>query len=221
MTHLRLYLDTADTAAWQTWLPTGLFYGVTTNPLLLERAQLKCQVEEIQSLAKQALVLGCQEVHLQTWGSTVDEMVKIGQQLAALDHRIVVKVPITQIGTTAARHLIAQEVPITLTAVYAPHQVLIGAALGADYVAPYLGRLNDLGRNGRDELAMMQRMLKGVNSATRILCASIRDIEDISVLATHGLDTFTFSPRIAEAFFAVKATLEADHAFAQAAQKLS
>jgi transaldolase len=218
MTHLRLYLDSADTAAWQTWLPTGLFYGITTNPLLLDRERLHCQVEVLAQLAKQAFTLGCQEIQLQTWGSTVEQMVNIGQQLAALDSRVVVKVPITQLGTTAAKQLIAQEVPTTLTAVYAPHQVLIGAALGADYVAPYLGRLNDLGRNGREEVAMMQRMLKGVNSSTRILCASIRDIEDLTVLSAQGLDTFTFAPNIADDFFAVEATIEADRVFAQSAQ---
>src|SRR5919199_5828369 len=111
---IRLFLDTADTTEWQNWLPTGLFYGVTTNPLLLERAQVTCSVEQLKDLAKQAFNLGAKEVQLQTWGTSVDALEKTGQLLAAIDDRIVVKVPITQVGTQAASQLIAQGIRITL-----------------------------------------------------------------------------------------------------------
>lgn len=226
---IRLFLDTADTTQWQNWLPTGLFYGVTTNPLLLEKAQVTCSVEQLKELAKQAFNLGAKEVQLQTWGTSIDALVKTGELLAAISDcsesigkadRIVVKVPTTKIGTEAASGLIAQGIRITLTGVYAVHQVLIAAALGADYAAPYLGRINDLGRNGRDDLVAMQREIAGVGSATRILVASIRSVDDIAFLATQGLDTFTFSPAIAEAFFDVSATNQAATDFEQAARRM-
>ncbi len=217
---IRLFLDTADTTQWQNWLPTGLFYGVTTNPLLLERAQVTCSVEQLKDLARQAFNLGAKEVQLQTWGTSVDVLVNTGERLAAIDNRVVVKVPITKVGTEAASRLIAQGIRITLTGVYAVHQVLIAAALGADYAAPYLGRINDLGRNGRDDLVAMQREIAGVSSATRILVASIRSVDDIAFLATQGLDTFTFSPAIAAAFFDVTATTQAATDFEQAARRM-
>ena len=140
--------------------------------------------------------------------------------LAAIDDGIVVKVPITQLGTQAAAQLIAQGIQITLTGVYAAHQVLIAAAVGADYAAPYLGRINDLGRNGREDLVTMQQAITGVKSNTRILVASIRSVEDILCLATQGLDTFTFSPAIAAAFFEVSATNQAAAEFEQAACRM-
>lgn len=217
---IRLFLDTADTTQWQNWLPTSLFYGVTTNPLLLEKAQIACTVEQLKDLAKHAFNLGVKEVQLQTWGTSVDALVKTGKLLAAIDDRIVVKVPITQVGTQAASVLIAQGIRITLTAVYAVHQVLIAASLGADYAAPYLGRINDLGRNGRDDLVAMQNAIAGVGSATRILVASIRSVDDIAFLATQGLDTFTFSPAIAQAFFDVTATHQAAIDFERAARHM-
>ena len=65
---LRLFLDSADTSAWDRWLPTGLFYGVTTNPVLLERASEKCTVENLAAMTSRALDLGAREIHLQTWG---------------------------------------------------------------------------------------------------------------------------------------------------------
>lgn len=216
-TKLRLYLDTADTEQWDAWLGSGIFYGVTTNPLLLERAQLPCTLAQLEQLATQAFDLGMQEVQLQTWGGTVEAWVEHGQQLAALDPRIVVKVPITQAGTAAATQLIKTGVRVTLTGVYEVHQVLIGAALGAEYVAPYLGRITDFGRNGRETIATMQQALEGVGSSTRILTASIREIGDIASLATQGLDTFTFSAKIAAQFFDVAATQRATADFERAA----
>ena len=211
---LRLYLDTADTAAWETWLPVGIFYGVTSNPLLLERAQVPCTLDSLTQLAAKAFDLGAQEVQLQTWGDTKRALIATGHALANIDQRVVVKVPITQLGTESAAALITDNIRVTMTAVYDVPQILIAAALGADYAAPYLGRINDTGRNGRDTLATMQQAL----SSTRILTASIRVVDDIAYLATQGLNTFTFSPSIAEAFFSSEQTAAATTAFEKAVE---
>ena len=72
---LRLMLDCADDHQWEAWLPLGMFYGVTTNPLLLESAKVPCQVEALRVLAKRALDYGVQEIQLQTWGGSVDQYV--------------------------------------------------------------------------------------------------------------------------------------------------
>jgi transaldolase len=219
-TQLRLFLDTADPVQWQTWLPTGLFYGVTTNPLLLERAQMPCTVDQLKELAQQAFELGVNEIHLQTWGTSVEELVNTGMILAAIEPRVVVKVPITSMGTEAAARLMEKDIRVTLTCVYATSQILIAAALGADYAAPYLGRISDLGSDGRDELVAMRWAIAGVESQTRILVASIRSVDDIAYLATQGLNTFTFSPKIAAEFFSVAATNQATIDFEDAARRM-
>lgn len=218
---LRLYLDTADTTAWETWLPVGIFYGVTSNPLLLEQAQVPCTVESLTQLATQAFKLGANEVQLQTWGETKQELINTAQILAKIDQRVVIKVPITQLGTEVAAILLRAGLHVTMTAVYDVPQILIAAALGADYAAPYLGRINDAGRNGREDLATMQQVLDGVQSSTRILAASIRQVEDIAYLAAQGLNTFTFSPKIAEEFFRSEQTAAATEAFERAAAAMS
>ncbi|MEM6253701.1 MAG: transaldolase family protein [Cyanobacteria bacterium P01_D01_bin.156] len=216
---LRLYLDTADIKAWKSWLPVGIFYGVTSNPLLLEKAQVPCDLESLTKLATTAFDFGAQEVHLQTWGSTKEDLITTGQSLAAIDPRIVVKVPITRLGTEAATTLIKNSVRVTLTAVYEVPQILIAAAIGADYAAPYLGRINDVTGNGLEIVAMMQQALNGVQSSTRILTASIRNSTDISSLAAKGMNTFTFAPHIAEALFASEQTAKATTAFELAAAR--
>ncbi len=217
---LRLYLDTAEVCLWNEWMPTGVFYGVTSNPLLLQRASIPCSVELLGELAAQAFALGAQEVQMQTWGHTVRDLVERGKAIATIDDRMVVKVPITKMGTEAAAQLIADGIRVTLTAAYTHHQALIAAAIGADYVAPYLGRMTDLGQNGRDQLVAMQRSLDALNSKTRILTASIRQIDDVAYLSAQGLNTFTISGAIAHALFDVPATQQATQDFEDAAQPM-
>ncbi len=218
---LRLMLDSADVRQWEEWLPLGLFYGVTTNPLLLERAQVPCEVESLATLAKKAFGYGVQEIQIQAWGGTINGYVQIGHRLAEIDPRVVVKIPVTQAGTAAAVELIRSGVRVTLTGVYAVPQVLIAAAIGAEYAAPYLGRIHDSGRNGCEDLGAMQRSLDGTHSNTRLLVASIRRAEDMATLAAQGLNTFTFSTAIAHQLFDVPETLSATEAFEAAAQRQS
>ncbi|MGR3273503.1 transaldolase family protein [Acaryochloris marina NIES-2412] len=213
-----LFLDTADIKAWDFWLSKGLFYGVTTNPTLLERAHIPCTLDQLKKLAIEAFQRGAQEIHLQTWGTEVEDLVRRGCAIAAIDSRVVVKVPITLAGTEAAAQLIQQGIRVTLTGVYAVHQALIAAALKADYAAPYLGRMTDLGQDGRQDIISMQRGLNGVNSSTKLLVASIRSVDDITDLTQETLDTFTVSPAIAEQLFQVDATIDAALAFEKAAQ---
>ncbi|MEM9448356.1 MAG: transaldolase family protein [Cyanobacteria bacterium P01_E01_bin.6] len=110
---LRLFLDTADVDQWKAWMPTGMFYGITSNPLLLERASVPCSIQGLTHLAHQAFALGAEEMQMQTWGNTVDDLVNTGRAIADIDQRVVVKVPITKTGTEAASQLITNGVRVT------------------------------------------------------------------------------------------------------------
>lgn len=195
----RLFLDSADTSTWPAVLSTGAFHGVTTNPLLLERAGLECTLPLLSRLAKRARAEGAREIHLQTWGPDADTLAGRGSDLAAMADgiEVAVKVPATRAGFQAARRLVAQEARVTVTAVYGPGQVLAAAALGAHYAAPYLGRLNDAGQDGDAVLFTMGRILAGKDTGLRLLAASLRRAEDVVRLAAAGLETFTVGPEVA------------------------
>lgn len=204
---LRLFLDSADPQAWSQWLPSGLFYGITTNPTLLKQAAQPCRLDHLRQLSHQALELGCRELHLQAWGGDAGNYLACGRQLASLaTGSIVVKLPVTRAGAMAARALIAEGVPVTFTACYDVPQVLVAAALGASYIAAYLGRIGDQGRDGQAELVGMQRSLDGVGSSVRLLVASLRKPGDLGRLAIEGLSSFTISPAIAAGLFGCEAT---------------
>ncbi|RKZ18925.1 transaldolase [bacterium] len=216
----RLFLDSAEPAVWRKLLPTGIFHGVTTNPLLLRKAHLSCNRATLTDLAGQARDAGAREIHLQAWGEEADQLVERGLALAAATAEIdiAVKIPATPTGLAAAKRLVDDGCRVTLTAVYSPGQVLAAAALGVAYAAPYLGRLNDAGLDGHAVLRTMGSMLAGRDTSVRLLAASLRRVKDIIDLAAAGLDTFTFSPEVALALLQEPLTEQAAAAFELAAK---
>ena len=222
---LQLYLDSAEPEDWRRFLPLGTFFGVTTNPLLLERAGQPCTLAQLEKLTRQAADLGAAEIHLQTWGKTTEEMVHNGGQLAlmaGLGVDVAVKVPATEQGLLVARRLAEAGCAITLTAVYNPAQVLLAAGFGAAYAAPYLGRMNDLAREaaepaGERAVLTMLDILQNTQSATRLLVASIRSAAEVVKLASWGLDTLTFSAQVAAELLADENTEQAAADFQKAA----
>jgi|TARA_B100000513_G_scaffold127648_1_gene56781 transaldolase len=216
----RLFLDTADRNEWRNLLSLGIFYGITTNPTLLEKATVPCTLPSIANLADEAFSFGIEEFMVQSWGDSAETLLENGLLLNELDpDRVVVKVPVTPAGTRAAVALIDEGVRVCLTASYAREQALIAGAIGAEYIAPYLGRMTDAGKDGVEECEAMQSIVDGVGAGTRILVASIRQPSDLSTLAAQGLDTFTFSPKIARSLFAESLTTKAAESFERAAAR--
>ncbi len=209
---LRLFLDSAERAAWERWLSTGLFFGVTTNPTILDAAGLRCTLPVIAGLVRDALAHGIEEIQVQSWGTECAALLRHGLEVAALSPRVVVKVPATLEGVRAVASLHRAGVRTTLTAVYATHQALIGAAAGCDYVAPYFGRIGDGGRDAAAALRSMQAILQGAGR-TRLLVASLRQPDELALLAASGIESFTFGARVAEAMFAVAETIAASSQF--------
>ena len=220
--NLCMFLDSASEEDWAKWLPSGIFTGVTTNPIILERDGRECNLAALTDLAKQALEYDAvQEFQVQTWGASSDEMWKNGIGLAKYDPDvIVVKVPATFEGIKAANALVADGIRVTLTASYASHQAVLAAAVGANYCAPYLGRMNDAGRDGFGTIVEMQKTVDKLDSDMRILVASVRNVGDIAKLAAQGCDTFTISAKIAEDMFADPLTTQAAIDFEAAAERI-
>jgi transaldolase len=216
---VRLFLDTADREAWARWLPTGLFHGVTTNPTILQRAGLRSTLPVLTEVVDALLRYPIAEVHAQCWGGETAALIETGRALAAIDRRVVVKVPVTFEGVRAVAALHACGIRTTLTAAYAAHQALTAAAAGSDYLAPYYGRIGDSGRDALAVLKAMQAILVASGKPTRLLVASVRSADDLATLAAAGMDTFTFGPAVAEALFADAQTAAAAAEFERAAAR--
>ncbi len=195
---LRLYLDSVEKEDWKIYLSTGIFFGVTTNPKLIQKAGIEFNIKRMAKLAQDAFGLGAKEIHIQVWGKETERMLEIGRELSAIDPRVMVKVPISRTGVLCARQLIAEGSNVTLTAVHSAQQALIAIALGARYAAPYLGRMVDGGLDGLSEVTTMSRIVNETNSSLRLLVASIRQVDDLVTLAERGLNDFTLRPALVD-----------------------
>jgi transaldolase len=215
---MKLYIDSADGSALESLLRTGVFHGVTTNPLILKQAGVS--VKELPLFAERVFALGAKELFLQSWGEERSKLETHGRMLARVSGKVVVKLPATRDGLEAAARLNTGGVRTCITAVYAPFQALLAASVGAAYVAPYLGRMNDAGRDGHGLIGQMSEALRGTGSGCEILAASVRTPEDIARLSQKGVRHITVSAAVAEMFFQEPLTLEASRAFDAAAKEL-
>ncbi|KAG1664837.1 hypothetical protein FOA52_007095 [Chlamydomonas sp. UWO 241] len=214
--------DSADIKTWDTWHNTGLFYGITTNPTILERDGVKCGVKALSVLALSAFERGALEVQLQAWGDNASKMTSNALSLAGIDpRRIVVKLPATADGLQTAALLRDAGIRVTITGMYMPHQVLLAEAVGAEYAAPYLGRMNDLSPGqGTAGVEQMQAVLRAHGAQCRLLVASLRDPSELAQLSAKGCDTFTISPAVTSKMFAVESTIQAAADFEDAARRM-
>jgi TalC/MipB family fructose-6-phosphate aldolase len=211
---MHLYLDTADRDAAEPLLATGLFAGLTTNPTILQRASRGvADIEDIHTWARAA---GAREIFFQAWGEDTATLVDRGLRLAELGPDVVVKLVVSKAGAAACAELAGRGIPTLLTAVYHPGQAMIAAAAGATYIAPYLGRLADAGRDAIGDVLAMHELLAATGSTTEVLLASIRDVASMVTLARSGVQHFTFAPAVAEAFFTEELTIAASQAFEEA-----
>lgn len=208
------YIDSADRSLVEPLLETGLLAGITTNPTLLQASGVRN--DSIAQLVKWAVEAGAGTVFVQAWGSDAAELERRGRELRDLDERVAVKLPVTAAGLAATARLEADGIPVLVTAVYSAMQVLPAIAVGASRVAPYLGRMNDAGRDGFAEIAAMQRIIAASGSSMRILVASLRSPVDAQRLAELGVPEFTLSPAVWQQFFADPLTEDAVEAFNQA-----
>lgn len=176
-------LDSADIKDWERVSPSGLFSAVTTNPLLIQRAGLKCSIDTYKQLHDQAMDLGFDHLQLQVFGEDWREM---ADQILTISEKTIVKIPATEAGFALAAS-INQPSRTTITGVYS---VRLGAAaerLGAAYAAPYYARLAESNRD-------VETIFAGLRSAchnTKILVASLRSIDQFEHLIASGHRCFT------------------------------
>lgn len=190
----RLYVDSADIDRVSTLLQAGVVHGVTTNPTILERGGRTAS--EIPELYTRWRGEGAREVFFQTWGGDTASFLRNAEGILALGEGVAVKVPATRDGFAAASALVRDGATVLVTAVYSVAQALACASIGAQYIAPYLGRMRDAGLDGDAVIARMQEVCAG--SGSNVLAASLRTADDIVGLRLAGVPYFTAAPDVIE-----------------------
>ena len=215
---LRLYLDTANSVDWEDFMPTGAFYGITTNPLLTKKLGLNYGEIAWEEMVSKAAELGAKEFHVQIYGdakralSFAEHVYGLGQ---TSNIECVIKIPLTFEGISLAPKIKEFGAKILMTACYEPKQMITACALKADYIAPYFGRMLDAGLDAMGNMQIIEKIARK-NKCTPVV-ASLRNAKQILEIAEMGHDCFTISPEVARDLFDSQLTEEASFAFETAA----
>ena len=215
---MRLYLDTANSVDWEDFMPTGAFYGITTNPLLTKKLGLNYGEIAWEEMVSKAAELGAKEFHVQIYGdakralSFAEHVYGLGQ---TSNIECVIKIPLTFEGISLAPKIKEFGAKILMTACYEPKQMITACALKADYVAPYFGRMMDAGLDAMANMQIIEKIARK-NKCTPVV-ASLRNAKQMLEIAEMGHDCFTISPDVARDLFDSQLTEEASFAFETAA----
>ena len=162
-------------------LEMGLVDGVTTNPSLLakEKRDPSATIKEILTLVKGP-------VNLEVLATDAKGMISEAQQLSTLGEQVVVKIPMTEEGMKAVRALHTQGIKTNVTLIFQAVQALIAAKAGAEYVSPFVGRLDDISTVGMDIVDDIATIYSNYGFEAEIIVASVRNPLHALEAATIG-----------------------------------
>ena len=183
---MQLFLDGSDIDKIRKYCGLGLIDGVTTNPSIILKSG-KNMIEVISELA--GIVSGSVSAEVSALDS--DTMVQEGIKLAEIAENVTVKLPITWDGLKACKTLSNKGISVNMTLCFSSSQALLAAKAGAEYVSPFIGRLDDLNLEGIDLISDIKLIFSNYKFSTKILAASIRTINHVKQCARLGADVAT------------------------------
>ena len=168
----------------------GVLDGVTTNPSLMARENIRGQEACNRHYVEICRIVGG-DVSAEVIATDFEGMLREGEALAALDPHIVVKVPCTADGIRAITRFTEMGIRTNCTLVFSVGQALLAAKAGATYVSPFVGRLDDISEDGVELVAHIVRIYRTYGFRTRVLAASIRHTRHIVQCMDAGADVVT------------------------------
>lgn len=186
-------LDTADLNAIRKAVDLYPLAGVTTNPSIIakENRPLKEILFDIRECIGEERML-----HAQVMGKDAETMLKEAKALTAFDENIIVKVPATPQGIKAMKLIHAEGIRITATAILTPQQALMAAVAGAEFLAPYVNRLDNICSDGVNVAAEMVALIDTYNLDAKVLGASFKNVQQVHQLSLVGAHSVTIAPDV-------------------------
>ena len=170
--------------------------GVTTNPSILAKGG-RNPYEVLKEI--RAFIGNKAELHVQVISDDTDGMVAEGRKIAeVLGMNTYIKIPSIPAGLKAMRILSSEGYKITATTIYTPIQAFLAAKAGADYAAPYLNRIDNLGADGVMVTKKIQDIYNRSDMKTQILAASFKNTLQVQELCEYGVGAATVTPDVIE-----------------------
>jgi transaldolase len=193
---MKIFIDTGNIKEIEKLVPLGIIDGITTNPSLLakEPGDYKENLKKICQIVKGPTSAEVTE-------TAADAMIAQGRDLAKIDPHIVVKVPLTRDGIRACKALSGEGIKVNVTLCFTPAQALLAAKVGATYISPFVGRLDDIATPGMEMVRDIVEIYEHYHYKTEILVASTRGAMHIVEAARMGADICTCPPAVIDALF--------------------
>jgi transaldolase len=193
---MKLFIDSGNIKDIETLAAIGIIDGVTTNPTLLAKEP---------GDYRQNLKRICEIVNGPVSGEVVATdfagMIREGHDIAKIDSRMIVKVPLTREGIRSCKALSGEGIRVNVTLVFTPAQALLAAKAGATFVSPFVGRLDDISTNGMGIVKEIVEIYDNYDFKTEVLVASCRHPIHILEAARMGADICTCPPAVIDALF--------------------
>ena len=193
---MKLFIDSGNLKEIEALVPLGIIDGITTNPSLLAK-----EPGDYRELLKRICDIVQGPTSAEVVATDVDGMLREGRELAKIDKHIVVKVPFTKAGVQACKTLSSEGHRVNVTLVFSATQALLAAKVGATYVSPFVGRLDDIATSGMNLISDIVQIFDNYDFTTEILVASTRGPIHIVDAARMGADICTCPASVIEAMF--------------------
>ena len=187
---MKFFIDTANLNEIKEAYDLGVLDGVTTNPSLMAKEGIGGK-EKIMAHYKAICNIVDNNVSAEVIATDFEGMMREGRELAKIDDKIVVKIPMIKDGVKAIKKFTSEGIRTNCTFVFSPGQALLTAKAGASYVSPFIGRLDDISQDGLDLIAQIRLIYDNYGYGTEILAASVRHTIHLIKCAEIGADVAT------------------------------
>lgn len=166
---MKIFIDTASIEEIREAAALGILDGVTTNPSLVAK-----EGRDFRKLLDEILAIVDGPVSAEVISTDYESIVKEGRELAKIHHNIVVKVPLIKEGIKAVKTFSEEGIRTNVTLCFSPSQAVMAAKVGATYISPFVGRLDDVSTNGMELINQIVSIYRNYNYETEVLVASVR-----------------------------------------------
>lgn len=187
---MKFFIDTASLSEIRMAQNLGVLDGVTTNPSLMAKEGIT-GTAPVHAHYKAICDIVDGDVSAEVISTDFNAMIEEGLLLAALDNKIVVKVPMTEDGIKAIKYFSTKQIKTNCTLVFSAGQALLAAKAGATYVSPFVGRLDDISVDGLALIREIRTIYDNYAFPTQILAASVRHSAHILGCVKIGADVMT------------------------------
>lgn len=187
---MKFFVDTADLKEIKDLNDLGVIDGVTTNPSLMAKVDVKGR-EAVLNHYKTICEMVNGDISAEVISTDYDGIIKEGEELAKLHDNIVVKVPMIREGVKAIKSFTQMGIKTNCTLIFSVGQAILAAKAGATYISPFLGRLDDISTDGLSLIEDLVQVFENYGFETEILAASIRHPMHIVECASIGADVVT------------------------------